>query len=195
MAGVSDDERAERLARARGGTVNVDGADRPFAEMSADDARRQAARLKEAGTWGPLQRVAKVAFAWGELARLMDERGAALVGDLPDEEVLTFAERVWVLSPEEGLIWSEPAAPAAEGKEAMNEHPEGERGDAEHDHPEPHAHEHSHGEETHSHAHDTHDHEHTQHEHEHSHGDVTHSHPHVHQEGLEDDHAHEHEEG
>jgi len=95
---------ADRVARARAGTVHIRGEDRPFAELTADHARAQASELKDAGTFGPLQRVAKVAMAWGELARLMDRAGAATVGDLDDETLVLWAERVWVIPPEEGLI-------------------------------------------------------------------------------------------
>ncbi len=169
--------------------MNVGGKDRPFTELGADEARLQAAELKDAGTFGPLQRVAKVSLAWAELAQAIEDAGAATVGELSDELVLMFAERVWVIPPEQGLIWSKAAEPAAEGAKPMND-------EHEHDHAEgeAHTHVHSHGEEAHSHAHDDHDHEHTEHEHEHSHGDVTHSHPHAHQEGMEDDHSHSHDE-
>lgn len=93
-----------RVERARAGVVSVGGAGRPFGELTAADARAQAARLKEAGTWGPLQRVAKVAMAWAELARVIEEAKVDTVGELDDETVLLWAERVWVIAPESGMI-------------------------------------------------------------------------------------------
>ena len=102
--GQSGESGQPRLEQARSGTVHIGGRDRPFAELDADDARAQAAELKGAGTFGPLQRVVKVAIAWGELAGVMEQAGAATVGDLDDETVLTYAERVWVIPPAEGMI-------------------------------------------------------------------------------------------
>lgn len=93
-----------RLEQARSGTVHLEGRDRPFAELTAADARAQAAELRSAGSFGPLQRVAKVAMAWSELARVMETEGAETVGELDDETVLLWAERVWVIAPESGLI-------------------------------------------------------------------------------------------
>jgi hypothetical protein len=89
---------------ARTGTVHIAGRARRFTEVTAEDARRQAAELKQAGTWGPLQRVVKVALAWTELARVIEETQVATVGELDDDTVLLWAERVWVIAPEEGLI-------------------------------------------------------------------------------------------
>jgi hypothetical protein len=93
-----------RAEEARARTVSIAGTERPFAEITAPEARAQAEELKGAGTWGPLQRVAKVALAWAELARMIDEAGVATVGELDDETVLRWAERVWVIAPETGMI-------------------------------------------------------------------------------------------
>ena len=93
-----------RAQEARTRTVHIGERDVPFAEVTPDDARAQASELKSAGSWGPLQRVAKVALAWGELARVMESEEAATVGDLDDETIVLWAERVWVIAPEEGMI-------------------------------------------------------------------------------------------
>jgi hypothetical protein len=84
--------------------VSIGGEDVPFGEVTAVRARAQAAELKGAGTWGPLQRVAKVALAWGELAAAVEAAGVETVGELDDETVALWAERVWVLAPEGGMI-------------------------------------------------------------------------------------------
>lgn len=84
--------------------MHIAGSERPFAELTPEDARMLAAELREAGSWGPLQRVVKVALAWSELAGVMERAGVSRVGDLDDETVVLWAERVWVIPPEEGLI-------------------------------------------------------------------------------------------
>ena len=43
-----------------------------FGELTADAARAQGQRLTDVGTWGPLQRVAKVAHAWKLLAAQLE---------------------------------------------------------------------------------------------------------------------------
>jgi phosphoribosylglycinamide formyltransferase-1 len=95
---------AARLAAALSSKVDVGGTGVPFAELSADDARAQGGRLSDVGTWGPLQRVAKVAHAWKLLAAQMDRDGAESVADLPGADVIEHAERLWVIPPPEGLV-------------------------------------------------------------------------------------------
>ena len=95
---------AERIAEALASKVDVGGTGVPFADLSADDARAQGQRLSDVGTWGPLQRVAKVAQAWKLLAAQMDRDGAGTVADLPGADVVEHAERLWVIPPPEGLV-------------------------------------------------------------------------------------------
>ena len=96
--------RAARVEQALRGSVHVAGGYRPFAELTAADAHAQAAELNEVGSWGPMRRIVPVARAWEELAALLDERQAARVADLDGASVVAYAERLWVLAPEEGLI-------------------------------------------------------------------------------------------
>ena len=93
-----------RVEQALAGKVHLGGRYRPFGELTAEDAHGRAAELKEVGTWGPMNRVIPVARAWAELAALLEERRAPSVGELDAETVVTYAEKLWVLSPEEGLI-------------------------------------------------------------------------------------------
>jgi hypothetical protein len=93
-----------RLERALEGVVHLGGKERRFGELGAGEARAYAEELKRAGNWGPLMRAAKVARAWSELAAALERAGAASVAELDPEAVLDFAERVWVIPPEEGLI-------------------------------------------------------------------------------------------
>ena len=43
-------------------------------------------------------------MAWGELAGVVEAAGVATVGELDDETVVLWAERVWVIAPESGMI-------------------------------------------------------------------------------------------
>jgi hypothetical protein len=101
---MSDSRLRPRLEEALRGPVYHGGRYKPFGELTADDARGRAGELKEAGSWGPMHRVVPVARAWSELASLMDDREAAAVSELDPETVVSYAEKLWVLPPEDGLI-------------------------------------------------------------------------------------------
>jgi hypothetical protein len=79
--------------------VFIRGANRPFGELTRDDAASRADELRAAVGWGPTARVAPVAQAWRELAMTMDRTGAATVGELEPETVLALAPRLWVTLP------------------------------------------------------------------------------------------------
>jgi hypothetical protein len=96
--------QAERVEEALAGMVHLGGRYRPFGELTADDARARASELKEVGTWGPMKRVIPVAQAWGELAALLKKHQAASVAGLDSATIVSYAEKLWVLAPEEGLI-------------------------------------------------------------------------------------------
>ena len=84
--------------------VFCDGAYKPFGEISVADARLRSEELGEAGTWGPLAKVAGVAAAWRELAVEMREAGAACVADLGPQPALDYARRLWVVPPGGSLL-------------------------------------------------------------------------------------------
>jgi hypothetical protein len=78
---------------------------RRFGELTAADARAQAAELGAAGGWGPLAKVAGVALAWRELAAELARVGAeATVADLDPEVQRRFARRLWVVPPGGSLL-------------------------------------------------------------------------------------------
>ena len=79
--------------------VYIRGANRPFAELTNDDARSRADELRAAVGWGPTARVAPVAQAWRELAMAMDGAGAATVGELDPEVLVRLAPKLWVTLP------------------------------------------------------------------------------------------------
>lgn len=102
---MTDAPDPARLAEALSSRVDVGGTGVPFGDLTAEDARAQAQRLADVGTWGPLQRVVKVAQAWKLLAAQLKRDGAAAtVRDLPPGDVIEHAERLWVIPPPEGLI-------------------------------------------------------------------------------------------
>ncbi len=93
-----------RLAQALAALVPVGQERVPFGEVTAQQAREQSASLREVGSFGPLARVAKVALAWAQLAGELERAGVHSVAGLEEKTVLGFAESLWVLPPEGGLI-------------------------------------------------------------------------------------------
>jgi hypothetical protein len=84
--------------------VFAGGRSKPFAELTAEEVRSRADELKAATGWGPTARVASVARAWAELAKLMEEHGAATVADLDSGAVADRAEQLWVIPPGGSLL-------------------------------------------------------------------------------------------
>jgi hypothetical protein len=82
-----------------GQAVYVDGANRPFGELTVDQVRARADELKSVGGWGPMARVLPVAMAWRELAVAMERAGAATVAVLPAEELDPIGPKLWVRLP------------------------------------------------------------------------------------------------
>jgi hypothetical protein len=80
------------------------GRSKPFAELTSDEVKARAAELKGVTGWGPTARVASVAMAWGELARLMEQANAPTVGDLDPHAVAQRAEKLWVVPPGGSLL-------------------------------------------------------------------------------------------
>jgi hypothetical protein len=79
--------------------VFIRGANRPFGELTRDDAVARADELRAAVGWGPTARVAPVARAWRELAIAMDRAGASTVGDLDPDVLVDLAPKLWVTLP------------------------------------------------------------------------------------------------
>lgn len=80
-------------------TVFARGANRPFGELTLDDARSRADELRAATGWGPTARVAPVAMAWRELTMAMERAGAATVNELAPALVVELAPKLWVVPP------------------------------------------------------------------------------------------------
>ncbi len=87
------------VARALGQEVFIRGANRPFGDLTRDDAASRADELRAAVGWGPTARVAPVAQAWRELAMAMDRTGATTVRELDADTLLALAPRLWVTLP------------------------------------------------------------------------------------------------
>jgi hypothetical protein len=79
--------------------VFIRGADRPFGELTVEDARARADELRAVTGWGPTVRVAPVAQAWRELAMTMERSGAASVSELDPKVVVELAQKLWVVLP------------------------------------------------------------------------------------------------
>jgi hypothetical protein len=80
------------------------GRSKPFAELTADEVRSRAEELKAATGWGPTAKVGSVALAWSELARLMEDTGAATVADLDQDAVTERAQKLWIVPPGGSLL-------------------------------------------------------------------------------------------
>jgi hypothetical protein len=85
-------------------TVYIDGANRPFSELTVTQARERADELKAAIGFGPTARVAPVARAWRELTMALERAGVATVGELPAEVVQELAPKLWVVPPGGSLL-------------------------------------------------------------------------------------------
>jgi hypothetical protein len=79
--------------------VYIRGANRPFGELTREDATARADELRAAIGFGPTARVAPVARAWRELSMAMDRAGANAVGDLEPDLLVELAPRLWVTLP------------------------------------------------------------------------------------------------
>jgi hypothetical protein len=79
--------------------VYIRGANRPFGELTAEDARSRADELRAAVGWGPTARIAPVAQAWRELSIAMDKAGAATASELEPDVLVGLAPRLWVTLP------------------------------------------------------------------------------------------------
>jgi hypothetical protein len=85
-------------------TVFVDGANRPFGELTLDQVRARADELRAATGWGPTARVAPVARAWRELAIALEQAQAGTVGELDSDVVIELAPKLWVVPPGGSLL-------------------------------------------------------------------------------------------
>jgi hypothetical protein len=79
--------------------VYIRGANRPFGELTREDATARADELRAAVGFGPTARVAPVARAWRELAMTMDRVGANVVRDLEPDVLVELAPKLWVTLP------------------------------------------------------------------------------------------------
>jgi hypothetical protein len=87
------------IATVLASTVYIDGAIRPFGELSLDNVRARADELRAATGWGPMARVAPVARAWRELSLEMERAGATNVAELDHGRLAGLAPQLWVVLP------------------------------------------------------------------------------------------------
>ena len=84
--------------------VFVDGANRPFGELTPAQVRARAEELRAATGWGPTARVASVARAWRELAMALERAGADRVDALDPDVLEPLAPQLWVVPPGGSLL-------------------------------------------------------------------------------------------
>ena len=98
---TADNPRLQEMLRQ---TVYIRGANRPFGELTLEDARSRADELRAATGWGPNARVAPVAMAWRELTMAMERAAVGTVAELPPETVLELAPKLWIVPPGGSLL-------------------------------------------------------------------------------------------
>ena len=101
---MAEDEARGRLAEVLEIEIPIAGARIAFGEIGADLAREHGTGLGELAGFGPTQRIRPVARAWGELASALESAGAASVRELDQEQVIAFAERLWVVPPPRSML-------------------------------------------------------------------------------------------
>lgn len=79
--------------------IYAGGRSKPFGEVTLDEVKARAQELRDATGWGPTARIASVAMAWGQLARVMEQQGAGTVAALDRQAMVELAERLWVVMP------------------------------------------------------------------------------------------------
>lgn len=84
--------------------VHLDGANRPFGELTLEQVQAHADELRSVAGWGPTMRVAPVAQAWRELALALQRDGKAAVRELDAEVVTALAQRMWVVMPSGPMV-------------------------------------------------------------------------------------------
>lgn len=92
------------MSTALASRVAVAGASKPFGELTVEEVEAHAAALRAATGFGHRSRVGAVSAAWREFGRLMRERGARRVTELPPDVIDAYAERLWVVPPGGSLL-------------------------------------------------------------------------------------------
>ncbi len=84
--------------------VHAADGDKAFGEFTLEDVQLHASELRAATGWGPTARIASVARAWSQLARMMQDAGVAKVAELEPEQLAAVADSLWVLPPGGSLL-------------------------------------------------------------------------------------------
>jgi hypothetical protein len=94
---MSGDDPLER-------SVFVGGSYKRFGALTREDVQALATELGGASGLGHRSRVGSVAAAWQQLGSAMNDAGAGQVGELDQESVERFAQRLWIVPPDGGLL-------------------------------------------------------------------------------------------
>ncbi len=84
--------------------ISAPGGTKTFGELTLNEVGERAQTLRGATGLGHGNRVGPVAMAWGQLAKLMEEEGAATVADLGEDAVAPHAEKLWIVPPGGSLL-------------------------------------------------------------------------------------------
>jgi hypothetical protein len=85
-------------------TVFIRGANRPFGEVTREDAEMRGAELKATVGWGPTAKIAPIARGWRELSMDLQSTGVNTVAELSREKVLAYAPKLWIVPPRGSLL-------------------------------------------------------------------------------------------
>jgi hypothetical protein len=85
-------------------SVFIDGANRPFGDLTADQIRSRADELRAAVGFGPTARIAPVARAWRELSMALEQAGVGTVAELAPDRVVELGPKLWVVPPGGSLL-------------------------------------------------------------------------------------------
>jgi hypothetical protein len=85
-------------------TVFLDGANRPFGELTGEEIRARADELRSAVGFGPTARIAPVAQAWRELSIALANGAVGTVAELDPGFVAEIAPKLWIVPPGGGLL-------------------------------------------------------------------------------------------
>jgi hypothetical protein len=100
-ADAEQSEDAEDVLRR---PVYTAGGNKAFRDLTVADVEARAGELRTATGWGPTARVASVARAWADLARVMTRAGATTVAELDPKDAAARAGALWVVPPRGSLL-------------------------------------------------------------------------------------------
>jgi hypothetical protein len=100
----ADAEQSANADDVLGRPVYTAGGNKPFRDLTLTDVEARASELRTATGWGPTARIASVARAWSDLARVMSRAGVSTVAELDPKDAAARARALWVVPPGGSLL-------------------------------------------------------------------------------------------